>query len=235
MFQGSSLFLVSIWHPFAVWLAARRTLSFVVSLVFLKGAFLVPGLEDGEEDAAFDVMLAAMCGFAPWCRTLVWLALSCFQDFFAPRLAGTAEYSVGKKCYQVGFYEGQRKGCGRHKVTDSSKAFLLLSFPQVILSAWCVAAALTGIFVVLSVQAANAGILSSKFLCCAVAALNVSIALLVLYCDCTWTVTGCGSLALVAGYGIRLAAASVYIHVCAAARIACGSRMARSASGHHHI
>ena len=129
----------------------------MVSLVFLKGAVLVPGLEAGEEDATFDATLAAMCGLAPWCRTLVWLAPNGFQDFFAPRLAGNAGFLVGKKCYQVGFYEGQRKGCGRHKVIGSSKALLLLSVPQVILALWCLAAAISGIFVVLSAQAAASG------------------------------------------------------------------------------
>ena len=190
----------------------------------MKGAVLVPGLEDVEEDATYDAMLAAMCGLAPWCRTLVWLVPSCFQDFFAPRFAGTAEFLVGKKCYQVGFCE---EGCGRHKVTDSSKGFLLLSIPKVMLAAWCVAAALSGIFVVLSVQAAasgaTAGILSSKFLYGAAAALDMSIDLVVLYCDCTWPASGSGSLVIVmfsswvSGCGIRVAAASVDIHGCAAA------------------
>ena len=46
----------------------------MVSVVFFKGAVLVPGLEAGEEDATYDATLAAMCGLAPWCRTLVWLA-----------------------------------------------------------------------------------------------------------------------------------------------------------------
>ena len=164
----------------------------MVSVVFLKSA-----------------LLAAMSGLAPSCRTLVWLAPNGFQDFFAPRLAGNAGFLVGKKCYQVGFYEGQRKGCGRHKVTDSSKALLLLSLPQVILALWCLAAAISGVFVVLSAQAAASGayvgILFSKFLCCAAAALGMSIALVVLYCDCF------------SGYVIRVAAASVFILVCAAA------------------
>ena len=188
----------------------RAENTLMVSLVFLKGAVLVPGLEAGEEDATFDATLAAMCGLAPWCRTLVWLAPNFFQDFFAPRLAGNAGFLVGKKCYQVGFYEGQRKGCGRHKVTGSSKALLLLSVPQVILALWCLAAAISGIFVVLSAQAAASGayvgILFSKFLfCAAAAALGMSIALVVLYFDCF------------SGYGIRVAAASVFILVCAAA------------------
>ena len=62
---------------------------------------------------------------------------------------------------------------------------------------------------VLSAQAAASGafvdILFSKFLFCAAAAFGMTIALVVLYCD------------FFSGYGIRVAAASVFILVCAAA------------------
>ena len=114
-------------------------------------------------------------GFAPWCRTLLWLAPGCFQNFFEPRLA---EFLMGKKCYacyRVGLIERQRKGCGRHKAIVSSKAFFLMPTPQVMLAAWCAAPAPSGIFVVVSVQAAasgaSTGIFSFQFLYCAAASL----------------------------------------------------------------
>ena len=40
----------------------RAENTLMVSVVFLVGAFLVPGLEDGEEDATYDAMLAAPSG-----------------------------------------------------------------------------------------------------------------------------------------------------------------------------
>ena len=232
---GSSVFCECFRGPAFSWfrvaslcrVVGRAENTLMVSFVFLKGAFLMPRLEDGEGDATYDAMLAAMSGLAPWCRTLVWLAPSCFQDFFAPRLAGNAGFLVGKKYYQVGFYEGQRKGCGSYNVTGSSKALLLLSLPQVILAVWCVAAAISGIFVASSAQAAASGayvgILFSKFLCCAAAALSMSIALVVLYCDCF------------CGYGIRVAAASVFILVCAAAAFLAAAAWPFVGSLHGHV
>ena len=71
-------------------MVGRAENTFLFSLVFSKGAVLVPGLEAGEEDAMFDATLAAMCGLAPWCRALGWLAPNGFQVFFVPRLAGNA-------------------------------------------------------------------------------------------------------------------------------------------------
>ena len=71
-------------------MVGRAENTFLFSLVFSMGAVLVPGLEAGEEDAMFDATLAAMCGLAPWCRALVWLAPNGFQVFFVPRLAGNA-------------------------------------------------------------------------------------------------------------------------------------------------
>ena len=65
---------------------------------------------------------------------------------------------------------------GKEKVAEDTRPLIL----QVMLAACCVAAALSGFFVILSVQAAasgaSAGILSSKFLCEAAAALSMSIA-----------------------------------------------------------
>ena len=71
-------------------MVGRAENTFLFSLVFSKGAVLVLGLETGEEDAMFDATLAAMCGLAPWCRALGWLAPNGFQIFFVPRLAGNA-------------------------------------------------------------------------------------------------------------------------------------------------
>ena len=59
--------------------------------------------------------------------------------------------------------EGQRKGCGRHKLTCSSKASLLLSIPQVKWAAWCADAALSGICADLYVQAAASGACAGDF------------------------------------------------------------------------
>ena len=260
-------------------MVGRAENTFLFSLVFSKGAVLVPGFEAGEEDAMFDATLAAMCGLAPWCRALGWLAPNGFQVFFVPRLAGNAGvepsgvqvvslcrvvccaentfmvslsflngavlvpgleaedfqdfltlrlagntgFLVGKTCYQDGFCEGQRKGCERHKVIGSSKALLLISVPQVILALWCLAAAKSGIFVVMSVQAAAsgafAGILFSKFLFCAAAAFGMTIALVVLYCG------------LCARSGIRVAAVSAFVNACAAASFLA----AASVSLHGHV
>ena len=82
------------------------------SVVSLKGAAFVLGQETSEVDATFEATFAALCGLAPWCRTLVWLAPRCFHNFFEPRIAGIACFFVGKEsyaCYQVGSSQRQRK------------------------------------------------------------------------------------------------------------------------------
>ena len=75
----------------------------MVSLSFLNGAVLVPGLEACEENETFDATLAAMCGLAPWCRTLVWLAPQWLSGFLRALTCWKCWIFGGKEMLSSGF------------------------------------------------------------------------------------------------------------------------------------
>ena len=107
--------------------------NFLDSVVSLKGAAFVPGQETSEVDATFDATLAAMCGLAPWCRILVWLSPDAFRISLSRELLELLGFCWERQVMRAITWVSAK---GKEKVAEdnaigSSKAFLLLSVPQV--------------------------------------------------------------------------------------------------------
>ena len=68
----------------------RAENTFKGCVVSLKCAVFVSGQETSEIDATFDATLAAICGFAPLCRALGWLAPDCLSSGFLRAATETA-------------------------------------------------------------------------------------------------------------------------------------------------